>query len=137
MHAYASHFRCVKLFATLRTVARQALLSMGFLRHEYWSGLLFPPLGNLSDLRIQPVSSIAGEFFTTESLGKRENSASPQNVRSRDKMVEWQVTGYSEFMKLSGPIAVAPKKSSQLWGSLVQKREYFVTLQTHFMSRLL
>ena len=30
-------------FATQRTVARQAPLSMGFSRQEYWSGLPFPP----------------------------------------------------------------------------------------------
>ena len=32
----------VQLFATLWTVARQAPLSMGFSKQEYWSGLLFP-----------------------------------------------------------------------------------------------
>ena len=29
---------CVRLFATLWTIARQAPLSMGFSRQEYWSG---------------------------------------------------------------------------------------------------
>ena len=52
-------------------------------------------------------------------------------------MVVWQITGYSEFMKLSRPVAVSPKKSHQPWGSLTQKQEYFVALQKHFMSRLL
>ena len=32
----------VRLFATTRTVAYQALPSMGFSRKEYWSGLPFP-----------------------------------------------------------------------------------------------
>ena len=32
----------VRLFATLWTVAYQASLSMGFSRHEYWSGFPFP-----------------------------------------------------------------------------------------------
>ena len=32
----------VRLFAALWTVARQASLSMGFSRQEYWSGLPFP-----------------------------------------------------------------------------------------------
>ena len=31
----------VRLFTTLWTVARQAPLSMGFSRQEYWSGLPF------------------------------------------------------------------------------------------------
>ena len=34
-------------FATLWTVARQAPLSMGFSRQEYWSGLPFPSPGDL------------------------------------------------------------------------------------------
>ena len=46
----------VRLFATLLTVARQAPLSMGFSRQEYWSGLPFPPPGYLSDpgIRMEP-----------------------------------------------------------------------------------
>jgi len=40
MHAWVlSCFRCVQLFGTLWTVARQAPLSVGFSRQEYWSGL--------------------------------------------------------------------------------------------------
>ena len=39
------------------TVACQALLSMGFSRQEYWSGLPFPPPGDLPDPRIKPGSS--------------------------------------------------------------------------------
>ena len=31
------------------TVARQAPLSVGFSRREYWSGLPFPPSGDLPD----------------------------------------------------------------------------------------
>ena len=38
-----SRFSCVRLFATLWLVSRQALLSMGFPRPEYWSGLPWPP----------------------------------------------------------------------------------------------
>ena len=37
----------VRLFATPGTVARQAPLSMGFSRQEYWSGLPCPPPGDL------------------------------------------------------------------------------------------
>ena len=42
-----SHFNHIKLFATLWTITRQAPPSMGFPRQEYWSGLAFPPPGNL------------------------------------------------------------------------------------------
>ena len=43
-------------FATPWTVARQASLSMGFPRQEYWSGLPVPPPGGLPDPRIEPGS---------------------------------------------------------------------------------
>jgi len=49
-----SHFSCVRLFVTLWTVAHQAPLSMGFSRQEYWSGLPFLSLGDLSDPGIEP-----------------------------------------------------------------------------------
>ena len=64
-----SHFSHVHLFETLWTIAHQAPLSMGFSRHEYWSGLPFPSPGDLPDTGIEPGSlmspALAGEFFTT------------------------------------------------------------------------
>ena len=48
----------VKLFATLWTVARQAPLSMGFSRQEYWSGLPCPPPGDLPKSGIETRSTI-------------------------------------------------------------------------------
>ena len=41
---------------SLRTVARQALLSLGFTRPEYWSGLLFSSPKDLPDPGIKPES---------------------------------------------------------------------------------
>ena len=41
---------------TLWTVARQAPLSMGFSRQEYWSGLPCPPPGDLPNPGIKPRS---------------------------------------------------------------------------------
>ena len=52
-------------------------LSMGFPRQEYWSGLPFPPPGDLPNAGIKPASpvalvapTLAGGFFTTELPGK-------------------------------------------------------------------
>ena len=45
-----SHFSWVWLFVTLGTIVLQAPLSMGSSRQKYWSGLPFPPPGNLPDL---------------------------------------------------------------------------------------
>ena len=44
-----SRFSYVRLFATLWTVTCQALVSIGFPRQEYWSGLSFPSPGDLPD----------------------------------------------------------------------------------------
>ena len=59
----------VQLLAKPRNVARQALLSMGFPKEEYWSGLPFPSPGNLPNPGIQHKSlvspALAGGSFTT------------------------------------------------------------------------
>ena len=64
----ACAFSPVWLFATPWTVACQAPLSMGFSRQNYWSGLPFPPLGDLPDPGIELVSlespALVGGFFT-------------------------------------------------------------------------
>ena len=43
-------------FVTLWIVAHQTLLSMGFPRQEYWSGLPFSSPGDLPDLEFECVS---------------------------------------------------------------------------------
>ena len=49
-----------------RTIARQAPLSMGFPRQEYWRGLPFPPPGDLPNPGIEPTAlALAGGFSTT------------------------------------------------------------------------
>ena len=52
---------------TLWTVARQASLSVGFSRQEYWSRLPCPPPENLSDPGMETASltypALAGRFF--------------------------------------------------------------------------
>ena len=64
-----SCFSHVRLFATLRTVARQAPLSMGFSRQDYWSGLPCPPPRDVPEPGMEPTSlkspTLAGRFFTT------------------------------------------------------------------------
>ena len=69
-----SHFSCVQLTATLRTVVFWAPLSMGFSRQEYWSGLPCPSPGDLPNPGIKPVSftcsALAGGFFTISTTNK-------------------------------------------------------------------
>ena len=52
-------FSCVRLFATLWTVAQQATLSLGLSRQEYWSGLPYPPFGGLPNPGIKIVSPVS------------------------------------------------------------------------------
>ena len=67
-----SRFSRVWLFETLRTVAHQSPLSVGFSKQEHWSGLPFPPPGDLLNPGIEPVSlmspALAGGLFTTSTL---------------------------------------------------------------------
>ena len=74
------HFSCIQLFATLRTIAHQALLSIEFpsrttgvgchalLQGIFSSGLPRPSPGDLPNPGIQPGSlaspALAGRFFT-------------------------------------------------------------------------
>ena len=64
-----THFCCVWLFMMPWTLAHQVFLSMGFSRQEYWTGLPFPPPGDLLDPGNKPEfltsHALAGRFFTT------------------------------------------------------------------------
>ena len=55
---HAQSLSCVRLFVTPWTVAHQAPLSVGFSSQEYWSGLPFPPPGDLPDPWIEPMSPV-------------------------------------------------------------------------------
>ena len=68
-------FSHAQSFATLWTVALKAPLSMGFSQQEYWSGLPYPPPGDLPNPGIKPRSStslvrlelaLAVGFLTTD-----------------------------------------------------------------------
>ena len=54
-----SRFSRVRLFVTPWTVARQAPLSMGFSRQEYWSGLPCPPPGDLPSPGMEAVTHVS------------------------------------------------------------------------------
>ena len=83
-------FSCSVAFdsATSWTIAHQTPLSMGFSRQECWSGLPFPPPGDLLYPGIEPVYSVlASGFFTTELYGKPWiNSGLIQKKKERKKI---------------------------------------------------
>ena len=62
---------CVRLFVTPWTVACQAPLSMEFFRQEYWSGLPFPPPGDLPNSEMEPGSpALQADALCSEPPGK-------------------------------------------------------------------
>ena len=66
----------VELFVTPWTAAHQALLSMGFSRQEYWSGLPFPSPRDLPDSGIKPKSpALQADSLLSEPLGKTHKSS--------------------------------------------------------------
>ena len=71
---HAQSLTRVLLFETPWTVARQAPLSLGFCRQDYWSGLPFLSPGDLPYPGTDPASpvspALAGGFFTAEPPGK-------------------------------------------------------------------
>ena len=80
-----SRFSRVRPLASLWTVACQAPLWIlwGFFRQKYWSGLPFPPPGNLPNRGIEPTSlmslALAGWFFTTSATWETPCSLLPVN----------------------------------------------------------
>ena len=71
------HAKSLQLCLTLckpMDLARQAPLSMGFSRHEYWRGLPCLPPGDIPNPGIKPRSlmspAFAGRFFTTSATWK-------------------------------------------------------------------
>ena len=77
---------CVQLLAALLITVHQAPLSMEFSRQEYWSGLSWPPPGDLpmpssrgSDPGIESTSlrspTLGGVFFTTSATWEAVRSA--------------------------------------------------------------
>ena len=73
MHSVLS-YEVMSDSATSKSVACHAPLSMGFPRREYWSGLPFPPPGNLPDPGIEPTSPVSPTLqvnsLPTEPSGK-------------------------------------------------------------------
>ena len=62
---------CLTLCNPMDCIARQAPLSVGFPRHEHWSGLPFPPPGDLPDPEIEPGSpALQADSLSAELLGK-------------------------------------------------------------------
>ena len=112
-----NHFSCVQLFVTPWTVSHQTPLSMQFSRQEYWSGLPFPPPGDLPNPGTEPLSlrspELACGFFTTSTtweahslLHSSEKSAPRFTTREREEpgWGTWEERGHRvEERSVAGP----------------------------------
>ena len=82
-----SRFSRVKLCETLWTLARQAPVSMGFSRQEYWSRLPCPSPGVLPDPGIDPASlnspALACGFFTTNATWEATSVTRAQGTEEK------------------------------------------------------
>ena len=96
----------VQLSGTSWTLARQAPLSMGFFRPEYWSGLPFPSPGDLPNPGIEPESPA----LQVDSLSSE--SPAVKNLPAMQKTQEMHVVpgsgrfpggGYGKPLQCSGP----------------------------------
>ena len=94
-----SCFSHVQFFATPWTVAHQTPLSIGFSRQVYWSGLPFPPTGDLPDQGLEPVSlmspALTGGFFTTNTTWEAPVSKTPRRKFQEegvDRLCPWEAT---------------------------------------------
>ena len=80
----------VQLFVTPWTVALQAPQYMGFSRHEYWSGLLFPSPGDLPDPGIEP-----GLSYCRWTLYRLSYQGSSVHVIPQIRILDWDAMPYS------------------------------------------
>ena len=97
-----SHVRC---FVTPWTIVCQDSLSMGLPRHEYWSGLPFPPPEDLPDPGTEPLPlaspALTGRFFTTNATwgsGNESCSVVSDSLRHgilQTRLLEWVTFPFS------------------------------------------
>ena len=87
----------VRLLVILWTIACQAPLSKEFSNQEYWSGLSFPPPGDVPDSGIEPMSlalpALAGGFFTTVPPGKPKECIQFSSVQSLSRVQLFVIPG--------------------------------------------
>ena len=109
----------VWLFATPSTVAHQALLSIGFFRQEYWSGLPFPFLGYHPNPGIKPTSPA----LQTDSL-----PFEPPRSPIRPKSSPFPNTSRECFLLIF--FSLCRKEATKSTESFVEQRDWIPFLPT-------
>ena len=96
-YMYVKSLSWVWLFVTPWTVAHQVPWSMGFSRHEYWSGLPFPSPEDLPNTGIKPRSpALHADALPSELRGKPHNiSLSLSFFWEGARILEWVAIPFS------------------------------------------
>ena len=133
---------CVLLFTTPWTVAHQAPLSMGFSRHEYWSGLPFPspqihrwyhPYSRKWRRTKEPIGeSERGEWKSYENVGLKPN-IQKTNIMASSPTPSWQIDGQTmetvrDFTFLGSKITTDGDCSHEIKRRLLLGREAMTNL---------
>ena len=106
------HFSHVLLFVTLWTVARQAPLSMGFSRREYWSGLPFPSPMHESE------SEVAQSCPTLSNPVDCSLPGSSVHGIFQARILEWRAIAFSS-------LPLVPLKNDLILAQMVPLHEMF------------
>ena len=89
-----SHFGCVQLFVTPWTVTRQAALSMGFSRTEYWSGLPFPSPFIWIEKLWKKYNKVNKNIFREKVSFKRERHRFDYMGKKKSREIMWLVKAH-------------------------------------------
>ena len=93
----AQSLQSAQLFVTPWTLAGQTPLSLGFPRQEYWSGLLFPPPGDLPDPDIESLSLVSPALIDGSGKPWREYRTGFFNLDAVD--ISFLVVGLSRALQ--------------------------------------
>ena len=86
-------------------VAHQALLSVGFLRQDHWSGFPFPSPGNLPDRHVELAGpALAGGFFIIKPPGKPKKHKYEKAMAPHSSTLAWKIP----WMEESGGLQSSP-----------------------------
>ena len=107
------------------------------LRQEYWSGLPFPPRGNLPTPGIKPTSpappALTGAFFTTEPAGKplfMKYRVGHRKIKDqRVKFRKWESLGATNFLKNPQKNLLCSRAKGK-WKSLFQLNSLWLNFTT-------
>ena len=98
-------FSRVQLFETPWTVARQAPLSMGFSRQEYWNGSPFPSPGDFPNPGIDPGSpALQAETLSSEPPGNELTLNNLNEGPSPTSVCKWEKSTDDSNLRRSVPL---------------------------------